>query len=270
MQPMTHSSPALRTVWLDAQAQLAGAVTRLAQGDAEAIHDARVATRRLETLLFLLRPKGHRKVTRAAQRAVGDLRRALGQSRDLEVTAELLAEHRATLPPAQREAANRLLSRMRRTVRAQRDAAVHTAGPALQRAQDAMRAFEAAVSADAGTRVWKRLDALASRVLDAAQVVSRRQDVTSMHRMRVHFKRLRYALEALHQARLLDLQDAGKRALKGAQEAMGQTMDVFVAAPVVRDALPAFARALEETCVRDTQAVVSVVSHWTRSRAPSQ
>ena len=43
---MPPSSPVLRTVWLDGQAQLAGAVTRLAQGDAQAIHDARVATRR--------------------------------------------------------------------------------------------------------------------------------------------------------------------------------------------------------------------------------
>ncbi len=54
---MPPSSPVLRTVWLDGQAQLAGAVTRLAQGDAQAIHDARVATRRLQSCCSCSAPR---------------------------------------------------------------------------------------------------------------------------------------------------------------------------------------------------------------------
>ena len=62
-------------------------------GDEEAIHQMRVAGRRLRAALPLLarRPGGKR--VKRALRVLRELTRAAGQSRDLDVSLELLQEH---------------------------------------------------------------------------------------------------------------------------------------------------------------------------------
>lgn len=261
---MATKPPTLWTVWQDTRAALAAAVARLGTGDAEAIHDARVATRRVETLLELLRPRGHKKVTRRALRAVADLRRALGEGRDLEVTLELLVEARPALAASQKAAARVLSARLRRRVATLRKRAAQDAVAPWAAVPPALDAFVTAVGPQAGSRVSKRLLDLAGEVVKATRVTARQKDLAAVHRLRVRFKRLRYALEALDQAGLLVLDDGGKRVLKAAQDAFGQTVDKHVAAPVLRETLPALAASLASTAQQHTQQLVDVASSWVR------
>src|SRR5262245_11437940 len=73
-------------------------------GDVEAVHDLRVAARRLRSALtlFALDPDGRR--ARRADRALGDLARAAGRGRDLDVGIEILE----ALPRGRSEAGERL------------------------------------------------------------------------------------------------------------------------------------------------------------------
>jgi CHAD domain-containing protein len=59
-------------------------------GDVEAVHDARVAARRLRSALSLLAGKPEGRRARRADRTLRDLARAAGQGRDLDVGLEIL------------------------------------------------------------------------------------------------------------------------------------------------------------------------------------
>src|SRR5947207_3444206 len=66
-------------------------VYRAADGDPEAIHDLRVAIRRLRTLLKLSRKIFGRRHTDAVRRALAEVQRATGDLRDEEVLSETLS-----------------------------------------------------------------------------------------------------------------------------------------------------------------------------------
>jgi CHAD domain-containing protein len=64
--------------------------------ESDAIHDARVATRRLKASLDLMRPVLSKRYRQPFARTLRDLRRTLGEMRDLDVMIEHLGEFRAT------------------------------------------------------------------------------------------------------------------------------------------------------------------------------
>jgi CHAD domain-containing protein len=66
-------------------------------GDVEAVHDLRVAARRLRSALSLFAQDPVGKRTRRADRTLGQLARAAGRGRDLDVGIEILE----ALPRAQ-------------------------------------------------------------------------------------------------------------------------------------------------------------------------
>src|SRR6185436_4895514 len=73
-------------------------------GDVEAVHDVRVAARRLRAALVLLADDPEGKRARRTDRALGELARAAGRGRDLDVGVEILD----ALPSAASEANERL------------------------------------------------------------------------------------------------------------------------------------------------------------------
>jgi triphosphatase len=73
-------------------------------GDAEAVHDMRVATRRLRSAFSIFRPFYHAPSTKIYRRFLRETARALGNVRDLDVFVERALSHSQTLPAAEQKA----------------------------------------------------------------------------------------------------------------------------------------------------------------------
>ncbi len=164
-------------------------------GDVEAVHDLRVAARRLRAALVLLteRPAGRR--ARRADRALGDLARAAGRGRDLDVGVAILE----ALPAGVSEANERL----RRALRASRSRARVQSREALldldvARLRRDLRALVSSTRVDRGI-LAERLAALRQR---EEEIVGRelapgraRPRPDQLHKARRAARRLRYAAE---------------------------------------------------------------------------
>jgi len=174
--------------------------TRLGQ-DPEALHDMRVATRRLRAALALFADVVPKRGERL-RRELGWLGRTLGEVRDLDVQLERLAAE-AGQDPALAPAAlavSTVLARRRERARARMLRALDSrryirlleslaafveAGP---RVRGAARQSAALVAPDVLARAYKKTRRAGERL---------RSDSTpeEFHRMRIRAKRLRYALE---------------------------------------------------------------------------
>lgn len=166
------------------------------QEDEEAVHDFRVALRRLRTLLRPARPLLGREEAREIGRQLGDLGRRTGKLRDEEVLRETLLG--LSLPPEARAPLERWLAqRARGERRMRRAAAGELSGPVLRAVLERLRACLAAPRRDAGIRRFARR-ALA-RPLDEARALARAPvtRVAEMHELRIRVKRVRYAAELL-------------------------------------------------------------------------
>jgi CHAD domain-containing protein len=170
--------------------------------DEEAVHDYRVALRRLRSALRALRPawgKGAMVPLEAELKVLAD---ATGDVRDEEVLAETL--ERIELPePARDELARWGQGRARRLAGARAAAARKLAGAELgHRLGEALgrieRAFAAPMRRPLGVEALRRraigrmLHDLTKRARGADP-----DDVAGMHAVRIRIKRLRYATELL-------------------------------------------------------------------------
>src|SRR6058998_2102636 len=81
-------------------------------GDAEALHDFRVAMRRLRSTLRAYQPQLEAVVPAKLRRRLRDLARATGEARDVEVQISWLERQRTELPAARRAGVPWLLSRL--------------------------------------------------------------------------------------------------------------------------------------------------------------
>jgi CHAD domain-containing protein len=198
-------------------------------GDEEAIHDLRVAARRLGVGLRLwwamLRPRARRRAFRRLQR----LRRRLGPIRELEVHAARLPGLAGRLPAEAVVACEALQSDLDRRLGRARRRAVKALAPARLRriresARGSWRALTARIArhpdavADAAERTAAHRRAALSAV---AHAVERRDDV-ALHAARIQIKKWRYALECMHSRH-----ERGElvSALRGIQEALGEVHD---------------------------------------------
>jgi CHAD domain-containing protein len=167
--------------------------------DAEAVHDLRVASRRLRAALSLLEAGGVRKA-RAWRKAVRRVTRALGRARDLDVQIEFLREFRA------RRRGTADLDRLRGRLEARRRRVQKDVLKALERVENSgvldaaarggasgrvPAAAAAAARGRAAFHLRRRLDDL----LALAPFVSCEDAAERHHRLRIAAKRLRYALE---------------------------------------------------------------------------
>ena len=164
-------------------------------GEIEAIHDLRVAARRLRSALSLLveKPRGRRAAR--ADRTLRDLARAAGRGRDLDVVLEILE----SIPSALDEGALRL----RRALRASRGRARVLSREALldldiARLRRDLRALAASTHVDRPA-VAERVaalrqceEAIVSRELGAARA---HPSAEALHGVRRAARRLRYAAE---------------------------------------------------------------------------
>ncbi len=83
----------------------------LADSGPDAIHDMRVAARRLRAILMVFRPMFPGKKLKKQKRTLSLLIKALGRVRDCDIIIRRLQSHRKLLPPAERIAVDILLER---------------------------------------------------------------------------------------------------------------------------------------------------------------
>lgn len=191
--------------------------------DKEALHDFRVALRRLRSWLRAFRPALADTVGPKIERRLKQIAEETGASRDLEVHVAWVTNARRSLSETARGGASWLLRRLRKDKR-EADADFRAVidrrfGRAASDAEDALTRYEGSVLDDGerfATVAAEMIDAQATALANAAGRVSGQGDRVEAHTTRIAAKRLRYLLEGIEPAlstarplieELKDLQD---------------------------------------------------------------
>jgi CHAD domain-containing protein/CYTH domain-containing protein len=218
-------------------------------GDAEALHDFRVALRRLRSWLRAYRRDIKDSVGKKAMKRLGALASATTDSRDIEVHLEWLAAQRATLTPAQKKGAGWLTRRFT-TEKRRADAGLREA---LNTKFTELSAKLRKNLSRYGVAVWDQQPddrwalTAATEIQDAFVDFRRRlgaveemRNDDELHRARIAGKRLRYLLEPL--VGVVDGTAEVVDSLKRVQDLLGSVHDSHVFARSLRRmsrALPA-------------------------------
>ncbi|MEP7028458.1 MAG: CHAD domain-containing protein [Candidatus Eisenbacteria bacterium] len=199
--------------------------------DDEAIHDLRVADRRLAETLSLWRAALDDRPARRARRSLARLRRRLGLAREREVHLGLLRALEADAPPLAAEGARLLRQRLDLGLARARSAAARTArqrrlARILRRVERAGAGLAARVSTAPGL-VSHAAGRAARRLADARAALARAAregDDETLHAARLCAKKARYALESLAAVGIRE-DEAAVSELRKAQRRLGEAHD---------------------------------------------
>jgi CHAD domain-containing protein len=229
------------------------AAARLADpADAEALHDLRVALRRLRSQLRAYRPFLPRSTKKGLRQRLRELAAATGDARDVEVQLAWLEAERDAIDPADRGAfeflVGRLSRRGERVALGARLAAASALPPIARRlvrrlARDQASPSTTARFADAAA---ERLASAARELFDHAARVASAHDERQAHQARIAAKRLRYLVEPLRDADHEQVAASARalvKHLKEVQDVLGELHDAHVMSRVVERALVAAAGA---------------------------
>ncbi|HET7230112.1 MAG TPA: CHAD domain-containing protein [Longimicrobium sp.] len=233
--PADRGARRLALAFLD---DAAAAHARLEQGaDDEALHDFRVALRRLRSTERAYAEHLRGSVGKKDRRRLRDLAEATGNARDLEVHAAWVSQRIDGMAGHQRPGAERSLHGLRaEQEKADQDVRREVAkdfGKLRWRLSRQLRYYHVQVDVDQ-PEGGPRMSAVLSRLItDAAERLERRldrvddiDDQDEAHRARIAAKRLRYLIEPFT-AELEGAPDVVKR-LKRLQDALGEMHDADV------------------------------------------
>lgn len=224
---------------LDAAAQAHARL--LDDADAQALHDLRVALRRLRSLLRAYRPWLGRTVPGKLRRELGKLARATNEARDAEVQLAWLAQQRLRLSARERAGVEwfraELTARCDRAYRHIRAELTHD----FARIESTLRAA-CTRAVRRGHATEPRFRAVTARLVDehaaalraALASIGSPRDEAQIHAARIAAKRLRYLLEPVA-AELAGGRELVQR-LKRFQDDFGWLNDSFVRARALADA----------------------------------
>jgi CHAD domain-containing protein len=210
--------------------------------DAEALHDFRVALRRLRSWIRSFRPLLDDTLRGRWRRELREVVGATGEARDAEVMQALVQEELRALVPRHRRAAAWLLERVAPAAAAGQDPRAQAAAGFARLAphlSDGLGRYQRAVGQGRRGRFG---DAAAAAVLAQLEVlrtalaeVQGPDDVARAHRARIEGKRLRYLLEPLREA----APAAGEavRSMRALQDLLGELHDVHVLGARLADAV---------------------------------
>lgn len=239
---------ASRVVALELLERVRAARVRLADpADASALHDFRVAVRRLRSWLSVQGPLLGRATSPKVHRWLRRLAQATNPSRDDEVFAEWLTAERAALAPRQRGAADWLTQRIaRHRKRAERalsaeidrdlDRAVALLGERLPRYDVPHHVDRGSIAVPFAAEMASLVLAQSARLRRRLRAIRSSADADAVHRARIAGKRLRYLLEPID-ALVADA-PAAIALLKQLQDLLGDHHDAHVWAAAVREAEP--------------------------------
>jgi CHAD domain-containing protein len=225
-----------RTVAVALLADADEAALRLADpADGEALHDFRVALRRLRSNLRAWRPALGDSLQEKDERRLKRIARATNEARDAEVLTAWLGQARSSLAERYQVAAGWLSARLEgRLWAANADgtagasARLRALAPRLSRRLAAGDEAQGAGPEAFGAALAALLRGQARKLRDALAKVSSAQAVAAAHRARIEGKRLRYLLEPLRGTPGADATDAVK-SLKSLQDVLGELHDAHVA-----------------------------------------
>lgn len=230
--PLAEGSRRLQASVREQQRRISSGATRLPAATVDDVHDARVAARRLRSLLKTFRPLLDPRRARLYRIDLRSFARSLAGAREADVRRELLVElgrREPSVSPSGYQRLGRLLDE--RSLAAREGLHRRLAEPgwaALCRALERQGASE---------RLLVVRDADLARMLELVEVSWSKavllmkeepEDVAGLHALRLAFKHCRYALEPVADvvpksaSRLL-------RRLRGAQDAIGLHRDLLLA-----------------------------------------
>jgi len=174
--------------------------------DAEALHDFRVAVRRLRSTLRAWKPELKKSVRRRDREALRELQRATGAGRDAQVALDWLAAERAGLRPSQRLGHDWLVTRLeqrkaealghaRSGVREAFAGLQRELGPRLEVVTLKKQLRRGARPLGFGERLAERARQSVAEVVTLLSQIASLEDAAGCHRARVAGKRLRYLVE---------------------------------------------------------------------------
>ncbi len=207
------------------------------EGEAEAIHQVRVAARRLRARIDLFRPAIHGARARSLHNDLQWLGRSAGAVREFDVIGELLRERASVIDPPLSAPAQPLVDALARSrALAHRNFLQDVASPRYRRMHQRLTAPLLRAAA-ANTWVAEAAPAMLEPIVRKARKAIRRVRADSapvlIHRLRIRFKRVRYALEILvgiggrRTRRALDY-------LEEMQELLGRHQDMVAACEFLR------------------------------------
>jgi CHAD domain-containing protein len=263
--PVEAGARAVATRHLDAAG---GALARLKEGaDVEALHDFRVALRRLRSALRAYRPHLDPHVTSSALDLAGELAARTGSARDAEVQIAWLGTQLATRNAARRAAAAHVIQGLEALAARAQGALSGTLAHEFAALESTLRPALATYSAPVsglGPPPGRSFGEVSAELLRAAldelcaalALVRSERDEDPAHRARIDAKRLRYLLEPLEDERrgvtgIL-------RRMKRLQEQLGELNDLRV----LRATL---ARALEQAVLAEAQRSLAELASEARS-----
>ena len=226
---------AARLVALTLLARAEEAAARLADpDDAEALHDFRVALRRLRSVLRAYRGPLAGALKKRQRKQLRDLARSTGEGRDAEVALEWIEAQREHLEDGQQAGVDWLAARLARRKDAGYEEAQRGLGetfaPLAGELQKRLGVYtrEVRLAGGAGDASFGDLVAAEAR-RDLGQFeeliagLTAADDAARAHRARLAAKRLRYLLEPLER----ELPSAGPivKRLKGLQDVLGELND---------------------------------------------
>lgn len=215
-----------------------------AEDDPEAIHDVRVASRRIRSHLRAHKKIFKKKALEEFRCRVRAVTRGLGTARELDVTIDLLNQRRKKLKGPARTAATKIL-RMLQDDRSEEDCNVDASVHLIQDGR-----FSASLEMlTSGAKGKKRcyVDAAASNLNKRLEKVVAKNAVwiethgdEDLHQVRIAFKRLRYTCEVFHPL-YGDAMKAFLAVLKESQQTLGDWNDIRI----LRDRVERFAKKLD-------------------------
>ena len=240
----------LALAYLDDAAAARSRVT--SSSDADALHDYRVALRRLRSCLRAYRKPLRSSVTRRTLRRLRRLTHGTNRSRDLEVHLVWLREQADHVGEAERPGVAWIIERLA----AERDRAWEdmldldeTLYPRVHdRLVRQLTRFRTTIDLDTGPRrrstaavSARRVRAAAGRLKDRLRRIQGYSSDTAIHRARIAAKHLRYLLDPFAGA----VPDGGAAVerLKALQDGFGEVHDTHIFAAELREALPEAERA---------------------------
>jgi len=232
----------VRLVALDLLGEARAAASRLSDpADAEALHDFRVAVRRLRSWLRSFRGEVADTLRKRWSRQLRAVADSTGAARDAEVMRGLVLAEREALSPRHRRAADWFLAREApeppagADPRAQAAAAFLGLAPRLEGALSRyQRAVGAAPRGRFGDAAAAAVRAQQAALAAALAEVGGPADAERAHRARIEGKRLRYLLEPLQ--RQVAPAERAVRSMKALQDLLGDLHDVHVLAARLADA----------------------------------
>jgi len=196
--------------------------------DGEAIHDVRVATRRLQAALEVFASCLPERRRRRLEKRARKIRRGLGARRNAWVLLRLLVRFRAGLGPDERKFVDALARSLKQAARPL-EPTVRKGLPGIRgRLRKLLRDATGCAVVPPGPVLRAQVDAVLS-----ARGAARGGEPEAMHRLRIAIKRYRYSLEVLAETGAPGLVAAIREA-RALQRELGRLHDLDVLIGVVR------------------------------------